>query len=408
MSGEQSFGWKAWFSFASKSFLVLISTAFALYFLHVRLEELYPEAGRTALQKVMVSLPEEAAIACLVAFFIALAFEYFVQQRHASDAELLHRKLEAERKALFDKLEAERRSLFDKLEAERNSVFSKLEAERNSLLEVAKENLVTGIYKRKIPASIYNHVESFLLRSRFVRKSYSVILEFTMHTTATGERRTDIAVEQSYQIHNVSDEGATYHVKAVISTDPRQAGEEEESQFRLVEIQPHSASGARVGERICLQHANIIKDGNYKKNGTDQSFSREVTIQQGEFVSVKVCHRGIYALDGADVICCMNPADGMDVTAYVPNRDYSVELVSMHPDDAVPETVADPERRRRWHLKRAIFPGQGVCFQWYPRKPVALLSSAMQKSDEGTMPETSVPAQNFTEVPSPREENDRA
>jgi hypothetical protein len=368
VNDEHSFGWRAWFSFAGKSFLVLISLAIGLYYLHVHLEEVFPEAGRTALQKILVSLPHEAAIACLVAFFIALSFEYFVQQRHASEAELLRSKLEAERKALF----------------------SKLESERASLLEVAKENLVTGIYKRKIPPSIYNHVESFLLRSRFVRKNYSVILEFTLHTKANGEQRTDIAIEQRYEIHNVSQEGASYQVKAAISTDPRQAGEEEESQFKLIEIQPHSASGAPVGDRICLQHADIIKDAQYAKNGTSQSFNREVTIQQGEFVTVKVCHRGIYALDGADVICCMSPADGMDVTAYVPNRDYVIELVSMHPDDAVAETISDPQRRRRWHLKQAIFPGQGVCYQWYPRKPDNC-RSALQNCDPPSPPETPVP-----------------
>jgi hypothetical protein len=63
----------------------------------------------------------------------------------------------------------------------------------------------------------------------------------------------------------------------------------------------------------------------------------------------------------------MLPADRLTVTTFVPNDDFDVVVTSMHPTDAVLTEGDGDFSKKTWEISRAIFPGQGISYQWYPR-----------------------------------------
>jgi hypothetical protein len=99
----------AWFSFVTRNLFPLVALAIILYVVSWWLQAIYPEAvGRSVVQAILLSLTEKSADACLVAVFISLSFEYFVQQKHANEERLQQEQIDSQRQALMAEIDGER------------------------------------------------------------------------------------------------------------------------------------------------------------------------------------------------------------------------------------------------------------------------------------------------------------
>ena len=283
---------------------------------------------------VLTDLPREAGTACLVALFLSFSVEYFNQRHHSAQTEFVRKELDEQ---------------------------------RGKLREQMNQDLIYAIYKRRVPPEIFEQVESQLLRADFVRREHRIMLTFHRKMTDSGERAR-ITIQHDYKVHNITDTPRELAVGATIQIDPRAATTlSQEFRFRSLSATSYRADGSQHGDSIRLNAETIAKCVERDKQNMTQTFRRSVSIVPDGYLSASVCHEGIHPLDGADAISCMLPADRLTVTTFVPNDDFDVVVTSMHPTDAALTEGDGDFSKKTWEISRAIFPGQGISYQWYPR-----------------------------------------
>jgi hypothetical protein len=324
-----------WTKFTMASMVVLWSAAAVFYLLHLYLLQLFERHGlHSDWFDLLGFLAQEAAAACLVAFFLGLSVEYFNQRRHTEQSELVRKELDVQ---------------------------------RTRIMEQINENILKTIYKRNIPAPIFEHVERFLLRSDFLRRNYSVDLTLERTALEDGQVRARLTIDQRFDMWNLTDSSATYQAQSIINADPRSAGRSAGARMRFIsaEFVTYTNNGVQIGTATAFRGNDLLHRVKPSLDGASQVFTHHVEVPRGGYVSVVLSHEAIQALDGADMLCCLTPADGMSITILTPRKDFGVDVVSMHPEDAI---LMRPRNgfSRTWQSRHPIFPGQDVSYQWYP------------------------------------------
>jgi hypothetical protein len=326
-----------WVSFTIWNLVILGGLAVALFFVQQKLPSLINiSAPKQLWILVLTDLPREAGTACLVALFLSFSVEYFNQRHHSAQAEFVRRELDEQRAKLREQM---------------------------------NQDLLYAIYKRRVPAEIFEQVETQLLRADFVRREHRITLTFHRKKTDSGER-VKIIIQHDYKVLNITDTPRDFAVGATIQTDPRNASAlSQEFRFRSLSATSYRADGSQHGDSIRLNAEAIAKCVEGNTQNMAQTFRRPVSIVPEGYLSASVCYEGVHPLDGADVVSCMLPADRLTVTTFVPNDDFDVVVTSMHPTDAALTEGDGDFSKKTWEISRAIFPGQGISYQWYPRSP---------------------------------------
>jgi hypothetical protein len=326
----------SWIEFFIWNVLILGGLAVALHVLQEKLPGLAPPSEQQSWWAILAKdLTKEAGTACLVAMFLSFSVEYFNQRHHSKQAEFVRKELDDQREKLREQM---------------------------------NQDLFYTIYKRRIPPEILEQLESQLLRADFVRREHRVTLIFDRRHTTIGDRAR-IIIQHDYKIYNITDTPRDYAVGATIQIDPRTRDVlSQEYRFRSIAITSFREDGVQYGESIRLNAQSIAAKVSTDLQNLTQTFRQTVKVSPGGYASASVSHEGIYPLDGADVISCMLPGDRLTVTTLVPHEDFEVLVTSMHPTDAtLIEGDGDDFTRKSWEIPRAIFPGQGISYQWFPR-----------------------------------------
>jgi hypothetical protein len=327
----------SWVEFFTWNVLILGGLAVALHHFQEKLPQWVPPPEQQAWWFVLAKdLSREASTACLVALFLSFSVEYFNQRHHSKQAEFVRKQLDDQREKIREQM---------------------------------NQDLFYTIYKRRIPPEILEQLESQLLRADFVRREHRITLIFDRRHTAIGDRA-HIVIQHDYKIYNTTDTPREYAVGATIQIDPRTQGVlSQEYRFRSIAITSFRENGQQNGEGIRLNAKSIGAKVSTDLKSLTQTFRQSVMVWPGGYVSASVSHEGLYPLDGADVISCMLPADRLTVTTLVPDEDFEVLVTSMHPTDAqLIEGDGEDFTRKSWEIACAIFPGQGISYQWFPRR----------------------------------------
>jgi hypothetical protein len=231
---------------------------------------------------------------------------------------------------------------------------SKHQLAADRLIDRIKRNLFDAIFKRHIPAEVFEEVERCLLTNNIVRRNYSVnysirsIPDEEVNKGAISKADADshlfCTVSCRYELHNITD-GITkapieLHLELPI----------DEALRKFVEIEE-------------LRIDNSITQINKKPDTASHRGSmNEVTISANGSVKVSIRGKTVKRKTDMEVWASRLPSDGMKLQVVAPPT-IRVNAVANHSSSLTYE-VLDNGQTHVWELERGIFPFQSIIFWW--------------------------------------------
>jgi hypothetical protein len=267
---------------------------------------------------------------------------------------------------------------------------AELDKQRATMIRDLKENTFRAIYERTVPQNVFEEILKHLLLCKFYRRHYEIEIVLRRAKTENGERgeRARITIRHKFEVVNVSSSECTY--PGEVHIDKRTVGQADEAQVS------HFKS---LRYEICDSTGVILDGGSYdreglKKNGIISSDSSDSAweilkkpfeLQPQYSARIDVTYVQYHPLDGGDAFCCVHPADGLDVRVMIPDEDFHVSVMAMHPDDAIDNSNATIAESRHFVIPSGLFPGQGIYYRWWPTDS-KLVRQVRRSLNDGSAP----------------------
>lgn len=313
-----------WFeNFKTVSF-ILFGFSLGCLILHWALSEFFSSQVKNSLPNFLL---KEAGMAGLIALFLNLSIEWINRKRHASHQEALLSKLDSKHEETSKKL----------------------------LLDVNKQ-LFKTVYERNIDEHVFDQVEEHLLRAKTMRKGFATLFKLTRFVDPATNNSTEFVQLEccnDYQLSNLTDKPIkVFVVKALVDVTPKYR---QHCKFHRVSIGDDVIEGAELDKMV------ETVDG---RNFILLKIEREVP--PNDSVPVRVEYKKLAPIDYAEIVVTTIPMDGLILEVIDPLECFTVEAVSLHPEDETLRTPSDQKYLRRWHIEHAILPGQGIVMLWHP------------------------------------------
>lgn len=282
---------------------------------------------------IAVSLPnfilKEAGMAGFIALFLNISIEAINRKRHA-----LHQE-----------------SLLIKLE-------EKHEATSKKLLSEVNAQLFKTVYERNIDENVFQQVEEHLLRAKYMRRGYRAtfkLSKFVDPAQPLEEKFVKLELCNDYYVENLTIKALTIDVaKALIDVTPTYS---EFCKFRRVTI-----DGRPPIEGESLKE--FVKESVDGRNFSLLKVEHE--IPAWDKVKVRIEYTKLAPIDYTEIIVTTVPMDALSVAVTDKDECFTVEAMSLHPENECMMTPLDERCHRAWEVPHAILPGQGIVILWHP------------------------------------------
>ncbi len=260
-----------------------------------------------------------------------------------------------------------------------NEVTGEARSQHKQMIRDVSQNVFRAVYGRDIPGIVFKMVEKRVLNANLFRQDAKLELTFRrvqvpIQGSSEIMERVKIAHRQSYTAHNVS--GAAYRWDMKIILDLHVYGQSDamDRHFQSLHFKVFADNGDTPVED-CKFIANLEGSNDIDSLITSTGdgmvcLSRTIDIPKNGRVEVDVRYEVLYALDGADVVCFMDPSDGIRVNMTVPNEDLVVQGMSLHPENEVITSDLSDRLSRTFEVRHGFVPGQGFYYRWYPRSGI--------------------------------------
>lgn len=322
--------------------------AFLLFWIHNSLHGLEETDPHKPIKELLGNFSGELALAFLIAGILNISIEIFNRKRHSA------------------------------LEASMLTAINKAHY-KNSRKTIKKINksLFEVIFKRHIPVSIFEEVDAGLLKAQFFRKHwivrYVLNIKETPEPNWTGNTKYVLQnVFQSFEVENINKHSSkTFEIKILIDIPP---DKDLKNQCRIVSAKINNVS---VSNEI-LDTQRMDDSGQFLKWGTSTE-----PVEVGKSVFIELEYNQIQYLHGNEVLCAYElPTESMELVVITPQADLSVEVISLHPKDAIPLPPLNDNFSRKWILPYGVIPGQGLYCQWRPGSLVKIDESNKKCQDK--------------------------
>jgi hypothetical protein len=346
----------SWLHFFLVSTFCILGAALLFYVCHVCIQRYAPPtAADSVILYAFKLLPKEITLALVIAWVLGFSVEYWNNERHA-------RQLIA---------------VDDQIQRQHREVIGEARSQHQQIIRDVSQNVFRAVYGRDIPGTVFEMVEKQVLNASLFRQRSKLELIFRRvqvnlpGSTGTMER-VKIAHRQSFTTHNVS--GADYKWNMKVTLDLHVYGQSDamDRHFQYLHFKVF-ADGGDVPSGV-WKFASNSSDGQTDIrpliDGTGDGvvcLSRTIDIPKNGRVEVDVRYDVLYALDGADVVCVMDPSDGIEVNMTIPGEDLVVQGMSLHPEEEVMTSDAEDRLSRTFEVRHGFVPGQGFYYRWYPR-----------------------------------------
>jgi hypothetical protein len=295
----------------------------ALFFLiaHWLIEQYTPAIyGESMLNFIL----KEAGMAGLIAVFLNVSIEWINRRRHA-----MHQQ-----------------SLLEELEKKHAETTKKLLVEVNA-------QLFKTVYQRNIDSAVFQQVEKHLLRSDVMRRQFEVsfVLErFLEPNTFKPTEFVMLKYRNDYHVVNLTDKPVVVDVvKAMVDVTPSY---KESCKFTRVVLGNETVSDEELRKSVTNHdHRNLMT----------VKINRSVPANDTLRVSVEYCK--LAPLDYYEIVCSTVPMDGLALEVITPDQLFTVEAISLHPEDEVVKVAG--KLQSKWCIEHAILPGQGIAMMWH-------------------------------------------
>lgn len=224
------------------------------------------------------------------------------------------------------------------------------------------EDVLSAVFKKIIPDSIFDEVKRTVLDETLLKKDSS--LHYDLRTiddklaqvlglsSDEAKRLLVCQITTSHTLVNLGDNKIPNHVvKFGVSCDL--------SRNLMNKIEIHSA---RLGEEMSNEDlAQHIDDG--KGRGVKE-FSKNVTLGPKEELVVSFCATTFKRIEDTEVWTTLKPTENMELTVTHP-PEISVGAKSLHSRPAEKQPINPKACRVEYKLNHGVFPYQGMTFWWH-------------------------------------------
>jgi hypothetical protein len=231
-----------------------------------------------------------------------------------------------------------------------------------------KEGVLKAVFLRQIPERVFDEVDRELLRANYYRLAPEIALTIRkLESVIVGAPQGFALVTESF------------HWKIQLSSP--------EPQPLSIHMSSDACRGMGALSRVLMasiNHRELTRkeiDGATSHVGDSIVFSYHdptLIIKQGDVVDFRIATQFVRwdRDEGNELMLC--PASGISVIVNIPNEDFEVEAVAIHPKELTETSVAGELAVKRWCFSHGIFPGQGVGISWRPKSHVPLSSSVLE------------------------------
>jgi hypothetical protein len=255
--------------------------------------------------------------------------------------------------------------------------------EHTRMMNDISKNVYEALYSRDVPPEVFSEVKKRILEAKFLRKNFRLEITLKRHTPANEHEkahlnaygpRVKVSFRQRFAAHNITKEPQEWVANLQVDRRVYAQMADETNHFKDFSVEVFDDGGIRQN---C--HRYERRSGNVRKGWEDitplidnsdpryQAVSRAFTIPAGGWACFDTTYEQLHPVDGADAICCTHPADGLRATMVIPDGDFIVEAMSMHPESEVDMSKSDDLYLRNFEIQQALLPGQGIYYRWYPR-----------------------------------------
>jgi len=297
----------------------------------------------------MSILAKELGFAALVAVTLNFSIEGFNRGRHNKEkVELLD--------AFHEAQDRQRRLLIEESDA-RHLVH----------IKGLNEKIFQVVYERNIPEEIFREVESQLLRGKFIRceSSYQYTIE------KLNDSFVKLHVRHVYSIKNISPNRELHELVVGFDVIKDMA-----SFYKVIKLKVAAA------ETSCP--VPVISDKNEDHEWWQVSLTADVDPEST--IQCEFEYERVSTLKGKEVICTLLPSKQLKLQVIDPQGAFSMRAMALHPRAELNQCSSTGSVCYQWQIDGALFPGQGILFDWVPseragkREPeravAALLTSA--------------------------------
>jgi hypothetical protein len=330
-------------TFALVLTLISLLSAIALYATGTYLETHFSDSAHGTVWEYLIKTPEKLSEAVLIAWLLNLSVEYIARKRHQRQA---------------------------------SAVEGYLEGQRQILLKNMSKDVFSAVYEMNMPSSVFTTVRNSVFLCGFFRSNYVVDVDVQRVdvTMPNGhkEDRVKLRIRQQYDAKNISTLAGIQKLLVGASIDHRKYGRPnaDASQFIHFSVQLLNHLGEPFGPVRTFTPTELKELLKVSEDKRFETIDLEVDLLSGWSVRVDVVYNQYHPTDGADMVCCMQPAAGIEINATVPHEDFELDLYSLHPVTEKDESEPDCLARRRWQVGPGILPGHGAFITWRPVSPV--------------------------------------
>jgi hypothetical protein len=276
---------------------------------------------------------KDAGIAGLIALFLNISIEWINRKRHTNNQDYLLAKLE-----------------------------EKHEETSKSLLTSVNKQLFKTVYERNIDPAVFDQVEKHLLRAETMRKDFLASFKVSPFLDPTsGEATNFVKIEfcNTFRLFNLTDKPIEVVVaKAIVDVTPLYR---DSCYFKKVTL------GAEIIDKDALADTHVkVAPG---RNLLKLEIKRIVPPDDSLPVEIEYCK--LAPVDYSEIVLTTIPMDGLTLEVSDPQEIYTVDAVSLHPEDEILKTPKDQRHLLRWKIEHAILPGQGIVMFWHPASTIS-------------------------------------
>lgn len=100
-------------------------------------------------------------------------------------------------------------------------------------------------------------------------------------------------------------------------------------------------------------------------------------IPANDSINVALEYQKLAPMDSSEIIVTSVPMDEIMLEVVDTSELFTVEAMSLHPENEVLVTPSDHRHLMQWKIEHAILPGQGIVMMWHVEKNPRTQSSSI-------------------------------
>jgi hypothetical protein len=214
-------------------------------------------------------------------------------------------------------------------------------------LHEIQTSVLTATLKRRLPDAIFRELDETVLRADGYREKNMTWYTLTDFSKDCGSAEPIVRLEARarHNVVNATDHEVIFPVGIEIS------------------LHPEHPSECGIDE-IIIDGTPTPLEGKIVRGDVHLSFMHSHRLPPGKSCTVEIAYRQVQHVHSFEAMCNVMATTDLGVEVLVPNRDFKIHCIALHPKDPVRSDQHDEDRRFAWHLPGAALPGQGMLLIW--------------------------------------------